>query len=110
MSRPATEWTPPEMSDTATTRAPLSCSSDATRYGGRRGDSPPRGAPHGRATPAADAEARPGAALTGEVPAEASARSLDHHHDACAGRLVAEERATDRHGLAGDVLRHGVRD
>ena len=42
------------------------------------------------------------------VPAEPLARALDHHHDARAGRLVAEERAADRDRLAGDDLRHGV--
>ena len=62
----------------------------------------------GRGDPADVPEALHGAALCGEVPAEPLARALDHHHDACAGRLVPEERAADRHRLAGDDLRHGV--
>ena len=41
------------------------------------------------------AEALDDAALLGEVPAQPLARALDHHHDAGAGRLVAEQRAAD---------------
>ena len=43
------------------------------------------------------------------VPSRSHARSIDHH-DARAGRLLAEERAAERDRLAGDDLRHGVAD
>ena len=36
------------------------------------------------------------------------AGALDHHHDARARRLAAEDRAADRDRLAGDDLRHRV--
>ena len=62
----------------------------------------------GRGDPADVAEPLHDAALLREVPVEPLAGALDAHHDAGAGRLVAEERAADRHRLAGDDLRHGV--
>ena len=73
---------------------------------------------HGRAAvgqlvrrDAADvAEALHDAALLGEVPAEPLAGAGDDHHDAGAGRLVAEDGAADRDRLAGDDLRHRVAD
>ena len=44
----------------------------------------------GRGDAADLAEALDDAALVGEIPAQPLARALDHHHDAGAGRLVAE--------------------
>ena len=63
-----------------------------------------------RGDPADVAEALDDAALLGEVPAEPLAGAGDHHHDAGAGRLVAEDGAADRDRLAGDDLRHGMAD
>ena len=54
------------------------------------------------------AEALDDAAQPGELPAEPLAGALDHHHDAGAGRLVAEDRAADRDRLAGHDLGHRV--
>ena len=88
---PARSWTPPETSETAITAAPRSASS-------LRRD-------------AADvAEALDDAALLGEVPAEPLARALDHHHDAGARRLAAEDGAAERDRLAGHDLRNRVAD
>ena len=63
-----------------------------------------------RGDPADVAEALDDAALLGEVPAEPLAGAGDHHHDAGAGRLVAEDGAADRDRLAGDDLGDGVAD
>ena len=61
-----------------------------------------------RGDPADVAEALHDAALLGELPAQALAGACDHHHDPCAGGLVAEDRATDRDRLARDDLGHRV--
>ena len=89
MSSPSGAKTPPEMSDTPTTVAPFSCSSLA-------------------AIPPTLPKPCTTQRCVREVPAEPLARALDHHHDAGAGRLVPEQRAAERHRLAGDDLRHRI--
>ena len=89
MSSPASEWIPPETSETATTLAPSVVELV-------RGD------------PADVAESLDDAALLGELPAELGAGPHDDHHDADAGRLVSKDGAADRDRLPGDDLGHGV--
>ena len=72
MSSPDASWRPPDTSETAITVAPSACKL-------RGGDT------------ADVSEALDDAALAGERPPSRVARSRDHHHDACAGRLVAED-------------------
>jgi hypothetical protein len=64
----------------------------------------------GSRDPADIAEALDDAALLAEVPAEPLTRAHDHHHDACAGRFLPEERAAERDRLAGHDLGHRVPD
>jgi hypothetical protein len=45
---------------------------------------------------------------SGKRPAEAVAGARDHHHNARSGRLLSEDRAADRDGLAGDDLRDRI--
>ena len=63
-----------------------------------------------RRDPADVAEALDDTVLLGQVPAEPVTSAGDHHNDAGAGGLVAEDGATDRDRLAGDDLGDGVAD
>ena len=82
---------PPETSETAITVAPRSASSCAAM---------PPTLPKPWTTQRCSARFQP---------SRSQARAVDHH-DAGAGRLVAEDRAADRDRLAGHDLRHRVAD
>ncbi len=89
MSSPASECSPPDTSETATTLAP----SVMQLVGG---------------DPTHVAESLDHAPLLGEEPTELGAGPHDDHHDPDSRRLVPEDGAADRDRLPGDDLGHRV--